>query len=71
MYKFYSCYVCCSNQSQAEMESSVNVFHQVEGLALVMLCNCRQSPRRLGIHILREIKCLFKLIGLYQVFFLH
>lgn len=34
-----------------------------------MLCNCRQYPRRLGIHILREIKCLFRLLG--QSLFTH
>lgn len=50
-------------QTQSEIEASISVFHQVEGLALVMLCNFRLYPRRLAIHILREIKCLFKLLG--------
>lgn len=36
------------------------MFHLVEGLALVMLCQCRLCPRRLSVHILKEIKNLFK-----------
>ncbi|XP_026809010.1 protein furry isoform X2 [Rhopalosiphum maidis] len=37
-------------------------FSQAEALALVMLCNCRPSPRRLSAHILREIKSLVKIL---------
>lgn len=40
-------------------------FSQAEALALVMLCNCRPSPRRLSAHILRELKCLMKILGLH------
>lgn len=40
-------------------------FSQAEALALVMLCNCRPSPRRLSAHILREVKCLMKILGLH------
>lgn len=36
------------------------MFHLVEGLALVMLCQCRLCPRRLSVHILREVKNLLK-----------
>ncbi|KAI5701919.1 hypothetical protein M8J75_014651 [Diaphorina citri] len=39
------------------------VFHQVEGFALVMLCNVRLTPRRLSVHILREVKMLNKVLG--------
>lgn len=36
----------------------------VEGFALVMLCNYRPAPRRLAVHILKEIKCIMKLLSL-------
>jgi Cell morphogenesis N-terminal len=38
--------------------------HLVEGFALVMLCNYRPAPRRLAVHILKEVKCIAKLLGL-------
>lgn len=38
-------------------------FFQAEAFALVMLCNCRPCPRRLSAHILREVKCLIKILG--------
>jgi hypothetical protein len=38
--------------------------HLVEGFALVMLCNYRPSPRRLAVHIMKEVKCIIKLLGL-------
>ncbi|XP_016844243.1 protein furry isoform X3 [Nasonia vitripennis] len=43
-----------------KVEPVSSVFHLVEGFALVMLCNCRLYPRRLAVHILREIKLLLK-----------
>lgn len=36
----------------------------VEGFALVILCNYRPAPRRLAVHILKEIKCIAKLLAL-------
>lgn len=39
-------------------------FSLPEAFALVMLCNCRPCPRRLSAHILREVKCLVKILGL-------
>ncbi|XP_071438579.1 protein furry [Hetaerina americana] len=39
------------------------VFHFVEGFALVMLCQCRATPRRLVVPILREVKALLKITG--------
>lgn len=36
----------------------------VEGFALVMLCNYRPAPRRLAVHILKEVKCIMKLLSL-------
>ena len=37
--------------------------HMAEGFALVMLCHLRMAPRRLSLHILRDVKALFKLTG--------
>ncbi|XP_044014462.1 protein furry isoform X2 [Aphidius gifuensis] len=44
-------------------EQITSVFYLVEGFALVMLCNCRLCPRRIAVHILREVKLLLKTIG--------
>ncbi|KFB41528.1 AGAP004892-PA-like protein [Anopheles sinensis] len=38
--------------------------HMVEGLALVMLCNCRSQPRKFAVSILKEVKMLKKLLGI-------
>lgn len=38
--------------------------HLVEGFALVTLCNYRSPPRRLAVHILKEVKSIAKLLGL-------
>ncbi|XP_024869620.1 protein furry-like [Temnothorax curvispinosus] len=46
-----------------KIEPVSNIFYLVEGFALVMLCNCRLYPRRLAVHILREIKLLLKTLG--------
>lgn len=48
-----------------QQKSKKTDFSQAEAFALVMLCNCRLCPRRLSAHILREIKCLVKILGLY------
>ncbi|XP_046511732.1 protein furry homolog-like [Equus quagga] len=39
-----------------------NVFHVVEGFALVILCSSRQATRRLAVSVLREIRALFALL---------
>lgn len=49
--------------SSQKVEQASTVFHLVEGFALVMLCNCRLYPRRLAVHILREVKVLLKALG--------
>ncbi|XP_034255121.1 protein furry-like isoform X2 [Thrips palmi] len=46
-----------------KVEAAGTVLHMVEALALVMLCHCRLYPRRLSVHILREVKHLLKLVG--------
>lgn len=38
--------------------------HLVEGFALVMLSTCRLYPRKLAVHILKEVKNLMKSLGL-------
>ncbi|XP_025416970.1 protein furry isoform X3 [Sipha flava] len=48
--------------AESQQKSKKVDFSQVEAFALVMLCNCRLSPRRLSAHILREIKCLMKIL---------
>lgn len=48
-----------------KVEPVSNIFYMVEGFALVMLCNCRLYPRRLAVHILREVKLLLKTLGNY------
>ncbi|XP_056296517.1 protein furry homolog isoform X3 [Pseudoliparis swirei] len=40
-----------------------SVLHAVEGLALVLLCSCQLSTRRLAIATLKEIRSLFMTIG--------
>ncbi|CAG9770963.1 unnamed protein product [Ceutorhynchus assimilis] len=39
-----------------------SVFHFVEALAVVVLCNYRLTSRRLSVLILKEVKCLLKLL---------
>ncbi|XP_041849768.1 protein furry homolog isoform X2 [Melanotaenia boesemani] len=47
----------------AERGPHSTVLHAVEGLALVLLCSCQLSTRRLTITILKEIRSLFMTIG--------
>lgn len=44
-----------------------NVLHAVEGLALVLLCSCQLTTRRLAISILKEIRSLFTAIKQSEV----
>lgn len=46
--------------SEIRIEQTTSVLHLVEGVALVMLCNCRLPPRRLAAHILKESKAVTK-----------
>ncbi|XP_043911662.1 protein furry homolog-like [Protopterus annectens] len=41
-----------------------NVFHVVEGFALVILCSCRPATRKLAVNVLREIRALFTVLGI-------
>ncbi|XP_055323770.1 protein furry isoform X11 [Sitodiplosis mosellana] len=38
--------------------------HYVEGFALVMLCNCRSYLRKLAVNILKDVKNLYRALGL-------
>uniref|UniRef100_A0A8B9TCG2 FRY like transcription coactivator n=1 Tax=Anas platyrhynchos TaxID=8839 RepID=A0A8B9TCG2_ANAPL len=44
-----------------------NVFHVVEGFALVILCSTRPATRRLAVSVLREIRALFTLLEISKV----
>ena len=41
-----------------------SALHAAEGLALVMLCQCRLAPRRVSALILKEVKQLLKALAL-------
>lgn len=41
----------------------ITTLHLVEGLALVTLCNTRSYPRKLAVHILKEVKNLTRQLG--------
>lgn len=51
----------------AERGPHSSVLHAVEGLALVLLCSCQLSTRRLAVAILKEIRSLFMTIGQSEV----
>ncbi|XP_042872601.1 protein furry-like isoform X6 [Penaeus japonicus] len=40
-----------------------DVLRLAEGFALVLLCSCRQAPRRVSVAIMREVKQLAKVLG--------
>lgn len=44
-------------------EQLSSVLHMVEAFALVMLCTYRLTSRRLSVLILKEVKCLLKLLN--------
>lgn len=48
-----------------------SVLHAVEGLALLLLCSCQTSTRKLAVGVLREIRCLFTALGHAEVQFLR
>uniref|UniRef100_A0AAQ6AFL6 Furry homolog a (Drosophila) n=1 Tax=Amphiprion ocellaris TaxID=80972 RepID=A0AAQ6AFL6_AMPOC len=51
----------------AERGPHSTVLHAVEGLAVVLLCSCQLSTRRLAIAILKEIRSLFMTIGQSEI----
>uniref|UniRef100_A0A8C8DTE3 Furry homolog a (Drosophila) n=1 Tax=Oryzias sinensis TaxID=183150 RepID=A0A8C8DTE3_9TELE len=56
-----------THTAPAERGPHSTVLHAVEGLALVLLCSCQVSTRRLSIAILKEIRSLFQTIGQSEV----
>ncbi|KAL3991562.1 two-component system, OmpR family, copper resistance phosphate regulon response regulator CusR [Sarotherodon galilaeus] len=52
-----------SLKTSSERGPHSTVLHAVEGLAVVLLCSCQLSTRRLAIAILKEIRSLFVTIG--------
>lgn len=56
-----------SPKISAERGPHSTVLHAVEGLALVLLCSCQLSTRRLAVAILKEIRSLFMIIGQSEV----
>ncbi|KAG7247601.1 hypothetical protein CRUP_038078 [Coryphaenoides rupestris] len=52
-----------ATRGPADRSSHSAVLHAVEGLALVLLCCCQLSTRRLGVSMLREVRCLFMALG--------
>ena len=47
---------------------TASALHAAEGLALVMLCQCRVPPRRVSALILKEVKLLLKALGMILIF---
>ncbi|XP_068619983.1 protein furry isoform X2 [Battus philenor] len=47
-----------------KLEPLISVIRAAEALGLVMLCQCKSYPRRLAVHILREIKYLLEKLQL-------
>ncbi|XP_049599048.1 protein furry homolog isoform X7 [Syngnathus scovelli] len=47
----------------SERSPHCSVLHAVEGLALLLLCSCQISTRKLAVGVLREIRCLFAALG--------
>ena len=48
------------------MTGSVLALHEVEGLALVMLCNNRVVTRKLAVHLLKEVKAILAAIPAFS-----
>ncbi|XP_032401098.1 protein furry homolog isoform X4 [Xiphophorus hellerii] len=54
---------CSGHKMPADRAPHSTVLHAVEGLALVLLCSCQLSTRRLAIAVLKEIRSLYLTIG--------
>ncbi|XP_026797421.1 protein furry homolog isoform X6 [Pangasianodon hypophthalmus] len=52
-----------SSRLPLERSPHSTVLHAVEGLALLLLCSCQTSTRKLAVTVLREIRLLFTAIG--------
>uniref|UniRef100_A0A667XMF3 FRY microtubule binding protein n=1 Tax=Myripristis murdjan TaxID=586833 RepID=A0A667XMF3_9TELE len=57
-------YTCTSiHRILPDRSPHCSVLHAVEGLALLLLCSCQISTRKLAVGVLREIRCLFTALG--------
>lgn len=52
------------SSSKKNDQPLTTTMHYVQGFALVMLCNCRSYPRKLAVNILKEVKNLYRALGL-------
>ncbi|XP_023930548.1 protein furry homolog-like, partial [Lingula anatina] len=50
-----------------DRSSHANVMNEIEGFALVMLCNCKPLTRKLAACILKEVRTLFSILGTSKV----
>ncbi|CAH1777850.1 unnamed protein product [Owenia fusiformis] len=50
-----------------DKSTHANVLNEVEGFALVMLCNCRPLTRKLAVLLMKEVRNLFNVIGVSKV----
>lgn len=64
---FLSSPVHQSSPRLPERSPHCSVLHAVEGLALLLLCSCQVSTRKLAVGVLREIRCLFTALGHAEV----
>ncbi|XP_048243647.1 protein furry-like isoform X3 [Haliotis rufescens] len=48
-----------TSNNLASQVMSLGVLHEVEGLALVMMCSCRVVTRKLSVHLLKEVRNIF------------
>uniref|UniRef100_A0A673BAW5 Furry homolog b (Drosophila) n=1 Tax=Sphaeramia orbicularis TaxID=375764 RepID=A0A673BAW5_9TELE len=55
--------VCTASPRMPDRSPHCSVLHAVEGLALLLLCSCQISTRKLAVGVLREIRCLFTALG--------
>lgn len=53
-----------TESSKKNDQPLTTTMHYVQGFALVMLCNCRSYPRKLAVNILKEVKNLYRALGL-------
>lgn len=56
-----------SNRKTVVEQPLMATLHSVEGLALVTLCSTRLYPRKLAVHILKEVKNLTRHLGVPEV----
>ncbi|ESO93945.1 hypothetical protein LOTGIDRAFT_105090, partial [Lottia gigantea] len=56
-----------NNTGGASNRQVIDVLHEVEGLALVMMCSCRMMTRKLALILLKEVRNIFNTYNATQV----